>query len=83
MIGNWFELFDFIIYGYFAARIGHPMFPESDPVTIILSSFATYRSGALCGSDKLLTRRRERRVCIRHAHDGCDPARPHLGPQPS
>ena len=34
MIGNWFELFDFIIYGYFAAQIGHAMFPEADPVTI-------------------------------------------------
>ena len=45
MIGNWFELFDFIIYGYFAAQIGHAMFPEADPVTIILSSFATYGVG--------------------------------------
>lgn len=27
MIGNWFELFDFIIYGYFAAQIGKAMFP--------------------------------------------------------
>src|SRR3546814_7854210 len=41
----WFELFDFIIYGYFAAQIGHAMFPEADPVTIILSSFATYGVG--------------------------------------
>ncbi|MBT0670954.1 MFS transporter [Novosphingobium profundi] len=45
MIGNWFELFDFIIYGYFAAQIGYAMFPESDPVTVILSSFATYGVG--------------------------------------
>ena len=45
MIGNWFELFDFIIYGYFAAQIGRAMFPEADPVTIILSSFATYGVG--------------------------------------
>lgn len=45
MIGNWFELFDFIIYGYFAAQIGHAMFPEADPLTIILSSFATYGVG--------------------------------------
>lgn len=45
MIGNWFELFDFIIYGYFAAQIGHAMFPAADPVTVILSSFATYGVG--------------------------------------
>lgn len=45
MIGNWFELFDFIIYGYFAAQIGQAMFPKSDPVTAILSSFATYGVG--------------------------------------
>ena len=45
MIGNWFELFDFIIYGYFAAQIGQAMFPQADPLTIILSSFATYGVG--------------------------------------
>lgn len=45
MIGNWFELFDFIIYGYFAAQIGRAMFPAADPLTIILSSFATYGVG--------------------------------------
>lgn len=45
MIGNWFELFDFIIYGYFAAQIGIAMFPAADPVTTILSSFATYGVG--------------------------------------
>ena len=45
MIGNWFELFDFIIYGYFAAQIGKAMFPAADPLTIILSSFATYGVG--------------------------------------
>ncbi|TCP30346.1 MFS transporter [Sphingomonas sp. BK235] len=45
MIGNWFELFDFIIYGYFAAQIGKAMFPAADPVTVILSSFATYGVG--------------------------------------
>lgn len=47
MIGNWFELFDFIIYGYFAAQIGKAMFPAADPVTVILSSFATYGVGFL------------------------------------
>ncbi|WP_031238281.1 MFS transporter [Asticcacaulis sp. AC466] len=45
MIGNWFELFDFIIYGYFAAQIGRAMFPAADALTSILSSFATYGVG--------------------------------------
>ncbi|MDG2522922.1 MFS transporter [Caulobacter segnis] len=45
MIGNWFELFDFIVYGYFAAQIGQAMFPKADPLTAILASFATYGVG--------------------------------------
>lgn len=45
MVGNWFELFDFIIYGYFAAQIGRAIFPAADPLTTILSSFATYGVG--------------------------------------
>jgi MHS family proline/betaine transporter-like MFS transporter len=45
MIGNWFELFDFIVYGYFAAQIGQAMFPAADPLTSILASFATYGVG--------------------------------------
>ncbi|HZV08379.1 MAG TPA: MFS transporter, partial [Novosphingobium sp.] len=47
MVGNWFELFDFIIYGYFAAQIGKAMFPAADPLTSVLSSFATYGVGFL------------------------------------
>jgi hypothetical protein len=49
MIGNWFELFDFIIYGYFAAQIGIAMFPASDPVTTILSSLRPTASASSCG----------------------------------
>jgi len=45
MIGNWFELFDFLVYGYFAAQIGAAMFPAADPLTSILASFATYGVG--------------------------------------
>ncbi|MGF7154714.1 MHS family proline/betaine transporter-like MFS transporter [Novosphingobium gossypii] len=45
IVGHWLELFDFIIYGYFAVQIGIAMFPQADPVTTILSSFATYAVG--------------------------------------
>ena len=47
IIGNLFELFDFGVYGYFAAAIGHSIFPSSNPVNSILSSFATYGVGFL------------------------------------
>lgn len=45
MVGNWFELFDFLVYGYFAAQIGRAMFPAADPLTSTLASFATYGVG--------------------------------------
>lgn len=45
LVGNLFELYDFGVYGYFAASIGHAIFPSTDPVVSILSSFATYGVG--------------------------------------
>jgi len=45
MVGNLFELFDFGVYGYFAAAIGRAIFPAADPYTSILGSFATYGVG--------------------------------------
>jgi MFS transporter, MHS family, proline/betaine transporter len=45
IIGNFFELFDFAIYGFFAAAIGHTFFPSDDPVISVLKSFATYGVG--------------------------------------
>ena len=45
IIGNFFELFDFAIYGFFAASIGHTFFPSDDPVISVLKSFATYGVG--------------------------------------
>ena len=47
LVGNLFELYDFGVYGYFAAAIGRAMFPSSDPVASVLSSFATYGVGFL------------------------------------
>jgi MHS family proline/betaine transporter-like MFS transporter len=47
LVGNLFELYDFGVYGYFAASIGRAMFPSEDPVASVLSSFATYGVGFL------------------------------------
>lgn len=47
MAGNWFELFDFIIYGYFAIEIGKAFFPSRDPLASVLATFATYGVGFL------------------------------------
>jgi len=46
-IGQVFEIFDFVIYGYFALAIGRAFFPSTDPLTSLLSSFATYGVGFL------------------------------------
>ena len=46
-IGNFFELFDFVLYGFLAAIIGKVFFPAMDPMVSLLSSFATYGVGFL------------------------------------
>jgi len=45
VVGNFFELFDFAIYGFFAASIGRAFFPATNPAVSLLSSFATYGVG--------------------------------------
>jgi len=44
-VGNFVELFDFFIFGLFAAQIGANFFPNTDPVASLLSTFATYGVG--------------------------------------
>jgi MHS family proline/betaine transporter-like MFS transporter len=46
-IGQFFELYDFAIYGFFAVEIGRSFFPASDPLTSLLGAFATYGVGFL------------------------------------
>ena len=46
-IGQFFELYDFAIYGFFAVEIGRSFFPSSDPLTSLLGAFATYGVGFL------------------------------------
>lgn len=44
-VGNFVELFDFVIFGLFAAQIGRSFFPDASPAVSLLSSFATYGVG--------------------------------------
>src|ERR1700755_2955952 len=46
-IGNFIELYDFTIYGFFAVALGKAFFPSADPMASLLSSFATYGVGFL------------------------------------
>ena len=46
-IGNFVELYDFLIFGLFAAQIGANFFPANNPTTQLLSAFATYGVGFL------------------------------------
>ena len=47
MIGNVLEWYDFAIYGYFAAAIGHHFFPRQDSVAQLLAAFAVFAVGYL------------------------------------
>src|ERR1700693_3185427 len=44
-IGNCLELFDLTVFGFFAVVIGNQFFPNADPLTSILGSFATFAIG--------------------------------------
>ena len=46
-VGQFFELYDFAIYGFFAVEIGRTFFPSIDPLTSLLGAFATYGVGFL------------------------------------
>jgi MHS family proline/betaine transporter-like MFS transporter len=46
-IGQVFEIFDFVIYGFFAVAIGRAFFPSADPIASLLASFATFAVGFL------------------------------------
>jgi MHS family proline/betaine transporter-like MFS transporter len=44
-VGNFLELFDFSVFGFFAATIGRNFFPGTDASLSLLSSFAMYGVG--------------------------------------
>lgn len=45
--GNLLEMYDFMVFGYYAAEIGYTFFPGKDPVTTLLLSFMTFGAGFL------------------------------------
>lgn len=45
--GNMLEMYDFMVFGYYASAIGHAFFPSSDPYAELLLSFATFGAGFL------------------------------------
>src|SRR5438477_2935016 len=46
-IGNLLEWYDFAVYGYFAAAIGHTFFPQQDKVAQVLAAFGIFAVGFL------------------------------------
>jgi MHS family proline/betaine transporter-like MFS transporter len=44
-VGNFVELYDFLIYGLFAAQIAANFFPKGDPTAALLQAFAIYGVG--------------------------------------
>ena len=45
--GNFLEMYDFFVFGYFAAEIGRTFFPGGSEATMLMSSFATFAVGFL------------------------------------
>ncbi len=46
-IGQVFEIYDFVVYGFMAGSIAHAFFPAGDPVAALLSTFAAFAVGFL------------------------------------
>jgi len=44
-IGNVLEIFDFIVYGFFAVTIAEVFFPASNPTVSLLVTFGTFGLG--------------------------------------
>jgi metabolite-proton symporter len=45
--GNFLEMYDFIVYGYYAAAIGRTFFPSHSEFASLMASFATFGVGFL------------------------------------
>ena len=45
--GNFLEMYDFMVFGYYAAAIGHAFFPSGNPYLSLLLSLATFGAGFL------------------------------------
>jgi MHS family proline/betaine transporter-like MFS transporter len=47
-IGNFFELFDFVLYGFFAVPISQAFFPAGNESLALINTFITFGVGFLC-----------------------------------
>lgn len=45
--GNFLEMFDFFVFGYYASAIGHTFFPSASEFASLMSSFMTFGAGFL------------------------------------
>jgi MFS family permease len=45
--GNFLEMYDFMIYAYYATYIGETFFPSRDPFASLMASLATFGAGFL------------------------------------
>ncbi len=46
-IGNFLEMYDFMVFGYYAADIGRTFFPSSNPFASLMLSLSTFGAGFL------------------------------------
>ena len=46
-VGNFFELYDFVLYGFFAVPISQAFFPANDPSLALINTFITFGIGFL------------------------------------
>src|SRR6266852_4440341 len=45
--GNFLEMYDFMVFGYYAAAIGNAFFPGGNPFTSLMLSLMTFGAGFL------------------------------------
>jgi MFS family permease len=46
-VGNFLEMYDFMVFGYYAQDIGRTFFPRTDPFASLMLSLATFGAGFL------------------------------------
>jgi hypothetical protein len=45
--GNFLEMFDFFLFGFYASHIAHAFFPSDNEITSLLFTFMTFGAGFL------------------------------------